>query len=184
MMRRDPITGEQPMVIQLNLPALERLLGGDSEMEVHLRQQVAEEFANKHLKKVIKEYTDSEGYKANCMMLRGAVKEWLDARMKGDLDPQSTAVNNEVKWKISTAIDAMVKERVDAALKQFIGDKIEYDSRYRIRQIDDAIKKVMDETIEQRIQQGVADRLNHIMGAFETAKKTVEEAASGKETKS
>lgn len=39
--------------MELNAPALERLLGGDTELEVQLRHQVADQFAGKHLKSLL-----------------------------------------------------------------------------------------------------------------------------------
>src|SRR5271154_1531053 len=43
------------IVIRLDVPALERLMGGDSATEVHLRQGVVEEFARRHLTAVLKD---------------------------------------------------------------------------------------------------------------------------------
>lgn len=42
------------MKLLLDLPALERLLGGDSKVELELRQGVVETFARKHLKAIAK----------------------------------------------------------------------------------------------------------------------------------
>ena len=36
--------------IELNLSALERLLGGDSEIELGLRKAIVQEFATRHLR--------------------------------------------------------------------------------------------------------------------------------------
>lgn len=50
---------EQPARISmtLTLPALERLLGGDSELEIQLRHQVVENFAKRHLRNLLVEDT-------------------------------------------------------------------------------------------------------------------------------
>lgn len=48
------------MKLELNGPALERLIGGDTEVELHLRKQIVHNFAKKHLKVV----AEQEAYRA------------------------------------------------------------------------------------------------------------------------
>ena len=45
------------MKVSLTLPALERLIAGDTEIEVEILQQIAEQFAKRHLKTILNDAT-------------------------------------------------------------------------------------------------------------------------------
>jgi len=50
----DPM-GTDRLVLSLSAPAISRLIGGDTEVEIRLRHQVVDEFAKKHLRSVAAE---------------------------------------------------------------------------------------------------------------------------------
>ena len=41
------------MKLTINAEALERLIGGDSDIEIEIRQQIADQFCKRHLKSLI-----------------------------------------------------------------------------------------------------------------------------------
>ncbi len=72
------------MHVSLTLPALERLIGGETEIEVHLRQQIVEKFAERHLKSIV----NREAWKA-------AYTQWqIGGIMRKDLEGRLPVVYN------------------------------------------------------------------------------------------
>jgi hypothetical protein len=63
------------MKLSLNLPALERLIGGDGEIEVELRHQIVKEFTKKYLKGIVDSSVFQSYQRELLEELRKAVKE-------------------------------------------------------------------------------------------------------------
>lgn len=142
------------MTLTLTLPALERLIGGDTEMELNLRKQIVQEFTERHLKSV----ADSALY----AKAEAQVKQYVDAAAKEvfDIDNLTSGVkwptaSDRLKSMIETLVRAHAQKAVDAALLSII----EYQKRYWGQEIERAVKKEMGRQIEKEVAKGIQERL-------------------------
>lgn len=69
--------------LHLNAAALERLLGGDAEVEIRLRHQIVNEFARKHLKVIADSEAVREATKALRAVFDQEVRERIGQFVKG-----------------------------------------------------------------------------------------------------
>lgn len=104
------------MKLVLTVPALERLIGGDTEVEVELRKSIVQEFSKRHLTAVAKEvYNDIEAAKAlikeQVLREMGAVKleAWSGGRYK---------LTSECTTAIKVSVMDVIHEAVAAAAKE------------------------------------------------------------------
>lgn len=115
--------------IQINsLAALERLIGGDTELEIDLRRSVVEAFAKKHLKAVamalpieaeMKKLTDLAIMEAREVMSR-VIEEHTG-------DPASRWVNSTTQM----ALNQDAKNRV----RKIVRNQLEYEIRSEVQKI-------------------------------------------------
>jgi hypothetical protein len=142
------------MRLELNLPALERLIGGDTELELELRKQIIQEFAKRHLK----EEADKAAYEAVVEEVRRRVNEL--AKNNFGIDNLVTSliwptVDFRLKSMIESLVNEQARKAVDAALLQII----ECQKRYWKHEIEAAVKRGMDRQIEKEIEEGIRKRL-------------------------
>jgi len=156
----------QKLTIQINnLEALERLIGGDTEVEIEIRNSIAQAFAKKHLKQLITEQVVTnaiqEAYKYVNNEAFSAVKEGystkyvLSERMKKDLVEEFGTMFRE---KVRSVMDELgfsedrVKEIITTMtsnasnrIKQSLEDKILIDmiKKDLKTKVDDELKKLL-----------------------------------------
>lgn len=154
---------KEPSVVRiaLNVPALERLLGGDSELEVHLRHQVAENFCRRHLKSLLKSEAIQDVIKSfqadaieevqqNIGTLR---QETYGAHRKLTLKPE---FEEKLKALVQVNVDQIIASAMPAErLKDLIKQQTDYWSGY----IDRSIRRHIDVEIEKQVTAGIAARL-------------------------
>lgn len=130
-----------------NLEALERLIGGDSEIEIEIRNNIVQEFSKKHLKAIaessvmkgaekdIKKYSDSIlaeiknriGTKPRCWMSTDERNKY-DAYING-------IINNDIFDRIKSCIDDKADIMLDELMKRldkYILDVIESQYTYQL----------------------------------------------------
>jgi predicted nuclease of restriction endonuclease-like (RecB) superfamily len=145
---------ESLMKLELNLPALERLIGGDTELELSLRRQIVEEFARRHLKEIAE--------KATYQAALEATKQFVNEAAKEAFDIENLTVSHkwpEVGYRIKSIIETLVKENAQKAVDEALLKIIEYQRRYWSKEIENAVKKGMDRQIEEEIKKGIQQRL-------------------------
>lgn len=111
----------EPVKIQINsLEALERLIGGNSEMEIELRKAIVLDFAKRHLKPLVADLTAQYS-----SVIRKAVQEEVDKTTRevlGDVTvtPYRTTVTFVPKFKEQIKVEtaALVKTMVTDILKE------------------------------------------------------------------
>lgn len=136
--------------IQINsLAALERLIGGDSETEIEIRNSIVQEFTKKHLKKIADESMD--GFKSEifalCRNEIGSYQAW------------------STRFRLNEDVQATIKERVksefDLFLSKYIQEKLEQIN------LDDVVahhvKYALNVKIKDRVNEMVRERLDSIM---------------------
>lgn len=99
------------MKIQINsLAALERLIGGDTELEIEIRNSVIQAFSKKHLKDV----ANTETFKATERDVRKIIQELF-------IDNLSTSWNSP---KLKTEYYKILKENIKAEVSKVVEDLI------------------------------------------------------------
>lgn len=104
------------MKLSLNREALERLLGGDTQLEVELRHQVVEEFSKRHLKDVV----DSTAYakvlnevqKVITDEIKKSVGEQTYNSVWGGLSKAAPTVKEIVEREVHSQIKKVVQETI------------------------------------------------------------------------
>lgn len=144
------------MHVSLTLPALERLIGGETEIEVHLRQQIVEKFAEKHLKAIVKSEAWKAAYTQWQAELEVAVakilQEYIAAQQDKDPRIPGTSSGYKLQHAIATAADKAVEQAVQRV--------VDTQKRYMEGMVKTAVDRAMDAEIKKRIDEGVTARLN------------------------
>lgn len=148
------------MKLSLSLPALERLLGNDTEMEIELRHQIVENFTKKHLIGVVKSEAYQETWKAMREVIKQAILVEVGQYTRKDYWSGVKEDDLRIKSDIKELITIAVNKAVDEALKTAISTKIEsYYSGQWARYIDERVKKTFDAAIDKLVAEGIASRL-------------------------
>jgi phenylpyruvate tautomerase PptA (4-oxalocrotonate tautomerase family) len=144
--------------------ALERLIGGDTELEVSLRQSVAEDFAKRYLKGLVN--TDlmqraKAEVEATLQMLRNLVVDESRVALQAFVtiagwggkwvlaDSVKQSIREEAKQRVADEVHKAIAEAVEAKLANLnviIDDEILRKVRYEVREeVKQALKKNLGE---------------------------------------
>lgn len=148
----DPNRPER-VVLQLSRAALERLLGGDSLLEVELRQQIAQNFAKKHLRGMIATDLKQQVDSAFNGIVAQEIKDQIGIIGSGSWFPTSY-LNDRIKTTIKAAVDDAIKEYVTSAVIE--------GQRQLVQKIEEKVNYVLNMTIVDKIKQGVDDKLKEV----------------------
>ena len=101
-----------------NLEALERLIGGDSETEIEIRNAIVQEFAKKHLKGIATE----EYVKLSEEAIKQAIKDeyFIETKSKSAWSNTVLSFNPKILSKIKEELKLVVKEKVEKIISEII----------------------------------------------------------------
>lgn len=142
------------MKLELTLPALERLIGGDTELELALRKQIVQEFAKRHLKEVAEQAV----YEAAI----AETKQYVNAAAKEAFDVENIATNHlwpTVGYRLKSIISKIVEETAQKVVDEYLRNIIKYQGHYWGKEIRTAVDKEMARQIEKEIEDGIRKRL-------------------------
>ena len=153
--------------IQLNsLEALERLIGGDSEIEVSIRANIASEFAGKHLRPLInspelKEATESIKRAAQAEAQK-QIAETVGSIKRGVYGFQDTVILNE---SFKSEVNAKVKGEIAAQMNELLNVPAlvaESLARYTPEYLAELIDKRIDYNFNEKVKDAVKIKLANI----------------------
>lgn len=138
------------MKVELTLPALERLIGGDSEIEVGLRTQIVEAFAEKHLRKLLNDAmfkAASAIWEADVdRIVKAKIQEVLaEKQAKMEADPDGAV---RYKFHLDTAIENAVNAKADAQCERW---RLFFSTDMK-RMVEHAVKRDIDKEVDREIQ--------------------------------
>lgn len=156
--------------VQLNLPALERLIGGDTEIEVELRRQVVANFAKHYLEGVL----DAAALKAVGEEVRSTVRSAV-LSIFGQ-HTSSAAVDSATSAAIvEKSLDKKISDSVNDYIDRVIADRIERHSKYYCDRVQVGIERsvvlAVDRIIDERIREAVSCRITDIVHSMLPVKK-------------
>lgn len=142
------------MRLELTLPALERLIAGDSELELNLRKQIVQEFAKRHLKEVAESATYEAALTATKQYVNEAAKEafGIENLVTSHLWPT-------IGCRLKSMIESLVKESAQKIVDEVMAKTIENQKLYWSRELRVAVTQAMNRQIEKEIEEGIRKRL-------------------------
>ena len=152
------------MRMDLSLPALERLIGGDSEIEVHIRQQIVDNFAKQYLKKNFNQTMVESAMRPFVEELKAQTQRVVQDLFKQESNPSSTTFNNNAKFEIKKAVEDYMTKVIQVTAQEKMDARLKQDQDYYQRMIDNRLKVFLDKEIETRVQAEVARRLKVAAG--------------------
>ncbi len=158
--------------IQINsLEALERMIGGDNEIEIQVRSSIVQEFAKKHLKAVAQNIQSSE-----ICAVKDAIRKEVQDQMRdsngvlqvrynniAELTPQKKAEIKELVLKqMQTEFDLLVSaDGVAFNMYKLTNDKLEKALNDAVSRIEN---KITDAVLTGRIEKMVDAKLKERLG--------------------
>ena len=146
--------------IQINsLEALERLIGGDTSMEVELRASIVQDFAKRHLKSIAAD----EVAKVEVGLKEQITKEYSAAVTRATKWPQNFILTDDLKRRIEQSINKIVG---DYALS-YIGTIVLTPSFIHTIQekVDNTVTALVEKLIRDTVSTRVKDAFNQAMAA-------------------
>lgn len=146
------------MKIALDNSALERLIGGDNEVEVEIRNLVVQEFAKKHLKAVVNDPAFGHFLEAESRQMREAVQLQIEKHVakKPAARYQNFEINPEIlKQAALVAADhrnEILSTMSDLVTKHIEDIRTDLDSRIE-RIVDSKIRTITAEYVDSKIRE-------------------------------
>ena len=150
------------MKIQINsLEALERLIGGDNQLEFDIRQSVVEAFSHKHLKSLVTTDLMTKIQTA----LTNTLKDEILVNTGNSYSPTFTLAPSAKKF-----LDERIDNSVESALRKLVEAKIEsLSAKKRIdalieREVSWIAGELKHDVLERRLESMVNARLKEKLG--------------------
>lgn len=139
------------MKLELDVEALERLLGGDKGLEAEMQEAFIKAFAEKVVDTA--EF-DNAVAKAR-QIVNGAAKQSYDI--------ENLAINHV--WpsagpRLIQLIEQLVKDRAQKVVDDILIKTIEYQKSYWSRELNKAVDKAIEREIEKQVEEGIRKRLD------------------------
>lgn len=143
------IRNSKEMKIQINnLEALERLIGGDTQLEMDIRQNIVEAFTKKHLKSL----ANSEVIKQSSKIIQDEIeKVFQNSSRYGQVisDNYKEILANYVRREIQSFVDSEIKKVVAEVVSNEVTEEV---IKYKIESfINSHIKNVIRQEMTDKL---------------------------------
>lgn len=147
------------MQIQINnLAALERLIGGDSQLEFDIRNNIVQAFANKHLKPLVNDIKFDAMLKKVQESGQQEAKKVIEEKL-GSFKTQNYREYFALNDNIKTAIRQSAQEKIMEQVKEAVE---EVTAKFTPEYLDKIISARVDEEVKRRINEGVRAKLDQV----------------------
>lgn len=155
------------MKLSISVEALERLLGGDTELEIQLRHQVAQQFIMNHFTKFVQSKLFN-AIRDEIHKVTEDVRNLANQKIAehigifkggGWRGPYEVQLLGHIQESLNNVVNTAVWDQVGLAIKKNVKDRIEYYEKKWASVIDERVQKKFDEAIEKKIQEGIESRL-------------------------
>lgn len=172
--------------LTLDLPALERLIGGDSEVEVQLRQGVVTSFAKRHLKEVVnsgvlepylKKVSDAVTQELTALIPLEQKKIQKERRWGSSYgwrlvpgNPWTDKIIEAVEAHAEKSVEKLVHETFTAAwndIREACLERIDRMRRQMLKDISQEVEKQISSRFEAEVQAEIDRRLKAAAAATE-----------------
>ena len=147
--------------LSLSLPALERLIGGDNQIEVELRQQIAEKFAERHLKCMLNDTMLGQVQRTVAEFAGKQIGEVINQiGRKETADRWASEARYKLQGPITEAINKAVEESVAEKIRNAVQTAADTVVSRATRDVRTMVDRYLGEKkLEELIQQGIKERL-------------------------
>jgi hypothetical protein len=142
------------MKVILDAKALERLIGGDSEIEVELRNGVVQEFTRRHLKAVVNDQTFQKIVSDETSKLRLSCEAILEAEVyttrtkPGPWGGKENVLKTELKKKLEEEASDMVRRVISKAIDAAVlRSTTEID--VKLAELDKRLDKIVNDRLHE-----------------------------------
>lgn len=133
--------------IQINsLDALERLIGGDSEFEIEIRNSVVQEFAKKHLKSVAQSFI----YK---------VDEDLRQSIRNEILKTLGVTDQVYGWNRQIVIPQKIVDQINYEIERQLEEKISSSTQKTVKEFK--VEEIVKKQIETRLTESIQKEVNY-----------------------
>lgn len=154
------------MKLSISTAALERLLGGDTELEIQLRRQVATQFTKDHLVPLLKTEAFEQTISAIRSLIAAEVKEQVGlAKTPTGWSYTSKPVPAEIKDNIKTMVKDMAEQAVCELLDKYVADRIDWYEKRWAGDIARSVQQAFDRDINQLVKDELKKRMDGIIKA-------------------
>jgi LPS O-antigen subunit length determinant protein (WzzB/FepE family) len=154
------------LTLQINsLEALERLIGGDSQVEIDIRNSVVQKFTEKHLKAVV----NSDAVQRAMTWIKTDVERQISDRLTQEIgtfksDYYGRISDVKLRPEINTEIDRRVRDSINTIVSNAIAEAEK--KIVDAAEIEKRIRSYVDHNINVRINQEVKARLDQIKASL------------------
>lgn len=141
--------GREVTKITLTAAALQRLLGGDSDLEVTFRQHAAEAFAHKHLKALVNDDNFSKLANAHAEGLKAEIDRMIGQYVHRSGGRYAPAIRGEVQKLITEATAVTIRDEI---AKRYNELATEHETRVAVPRMDRWEMKIID-VVKARVDQ-------------------------------
>ena len=142
--------------IQINsLKALERLIGGDTELEIEARNSIVQDFTKKHLKGIAGKYTDE-----TLKDLKKSVKNEVHKQFEQELG----SITGYDFWKAQIKFCPAVEEKFRDLVKTLVYEEAVKVIKEEILKLDlpSIVEGYMKRSVEHVVNEKVKEKLSQI----------------------
>lgn len=155
-----------------NLEALERLIGGDTELEIEVRNSVVQSFAEKHLKAIANSETIQravDNVRDKHYKTINSIKDSLEKEAKNQLAQavgtfktswtgaiMDIKLNPSIKEEIENTVNRLVSSRIHSAILAHF-KKLDME-----KTIEERVEKAMEYHTDQLIKSKIRERLEKV----------------------
>lgn len=156
------------MKITLDAKALEAMIGGDSEVEVELRNAIVQEFTKKYLKGIVNdkiigtiEMQIRNEMTGNRSFIENVTNEYLKEKFnyEGSYWNKTPVIKEEYKTKIRSeveiALGKVITETVEG-YKQKLEEKLEYYKSYYDKQLETKLADYINEKANKIVAEKIS----------------------------
>lgn len=141
--------------IQINsLQALERLIGGDSEVEIEIRNSVVQEYAKQHLKVLAQNFVFQD-----LNIIKNTVKEEVRKAI-GVESWNNFKLSNQATLEIEKAVNAALNKKVNSAIQDAV--KVINVEEFVDKQITKRLEAISSQEIDRAIRQKIKEIIEKV----------------------
>lgn len=149
--------------LQINsVEALERLIGGDSEVEIEIRGNIVQEFAKRHLKSIANDVLNPIKHDLSSAVMKEVQNTIGQYKSDGWYNSSNFVLHDNVKNTIRRAVEG----KFDELISPYFAEKIEELKIYYQARFDKRVKEMVDTSFAAIVKETVEKRLNEIKASL------------------
>ncbi len=141
------------MKLELNLPTLERLIGGESEIELALRHQIVKAFEKRYLKQIANTEATRLAGKEVLQLVDAAVKEATD--VDGIVANVWPVISNRLRRMVNEAVE----QHIEVAIRTHLNQRIDQQRYQLLNEVDRKVRESIDRRIKEEVDRRVHEAL-------------------------